>query len=154
MTIIRNYRPSDCPLMAKLFHDTVHTVNARDYTQAQLDAWSPGTVDLEAWNRSFSERDTLVAQIGGELVGFADMDRAGYLDRLYVHRDFQGQGIASALVSELEQRARESGAVRFETDSSITARPFFEKRGYAVAAENKVLRRGATLTNYRMTKRA
>jgi GNAT superfamily N-acetyltransferase len=29
-------------------------------------------------------------------VGFADMDADGYLDRLYVHRDYQGRGVAAA----------------------------------------------------------
>lgn len=43
---LRRYRPEDCPSMAALFFDTVHTVNARDYTPAQLDAWADGTLTL------------------------------------------------------------------------------------------------------------
>ena len=50
---IRSYRAADCPLLAQLFYDTVHTVNARDYSPAQLAAWTTGSVDLAAWNRSF-----------------------------------------------------------------------------------------------------
>ena len=50
---IRKYRPSDCRELAELFYDTVHTVNAGDYTKEQLDAWATGHVDLEAWDRSF-----------------------------------------------------------------------------------------------------
>ena len=42
---IRSYAPSDIREMAALFYDTVHTVNARDYTPAQLDAWATGEVD-------------------------------------------------------------------------------------------------------------
>lgn len=29
-------------------------------------------------------------------VGFADMDADGYLDRLYVHKGYQGRGVAAA----------------------------------------------------------
>ena len=58
---IRKYRPSDCRELAELFYDTVHTVNAGDYTKEQLDAWATGHVDLEAWDRSFREQHTLVA---------------------------------------------------------------------------------------------
>lgn len=47
---IRKYRPSDCRELAELFYDTVHTVNAGDYTKEQLDAWTTGHVDLEAWD--------------------------------------------------------------------------------------------------------
>ena len=93
---IRSYRPEDLDEILQLFYDTVHAVNARDYAPEQLDAWADGRADREAWNRSLLEHDTRVALIGETIVGFADMDENGYLDRLYVHRDFQGKGIASA----------------------------------------------------------
>lgn len=58
---IRRYRPSDCRELAILFYNTVHTVNAKDYTKEQLDAWATGQIDLEKWNQSFEEHYTLVA---------------------------------------------------------------------------------------------
>ena len=36
---LREYQPSDCAQMAELFYQTVHSVNAKDYTKEQLDAW-------------------------------------------------------------------------------------------------------------------
>lgn len=90
---LRKYRPQDCAEMARLFYDTVHTVNAADYTEEQLDAWADGQVDLEKWNASFLEHDTLVAVEGETIVGFGDMDSIGYLDRLYVHKDDQKKGL-------------------------------------------------------------
>ena len=30
---IRKYKPGDCAAMVKLFYDTVHAINARDYTK-------------------------------------------------------------------------------------------------------------------------
>lgn len=146
--IIRPYQPEDCKELARLFFYTVHTVNAKDYTKQQLNAWATGTVDLEAWNRSLTEHFTLVAMENGIITGFGDMDATGYLDRLYVHRDFQGRGIASALCDRLE--ASVSGSVT--THASITARPFFEKRGYRVIKEQQVERRGVLLTNFVMEK--
>ena len=89
---IRPYRPEDCEALARLFYDAVHTVNAKDYTKAQLDVWATGNVDLEAWDRSLTAHFTLVAEENGVITGFGDMDSSGYLDRLYVHRDFQGKG--------------------------------------------------------------
>ncbi len=152
MITLREYKSDDCPFLSKLFHDTIHTVNAKDYTNEQLNAWSTGIVDLKAWNRSFLEHDTLIAETDEKIVGFADMDKTGYLDKLYIHKDFQGKGIAGALLNELERRAQTSGVVRFETYASITAKPFFEKQGYAVETENKVIRNGIALVNYKMTK--
>ena len=146
--IIREYRPSDCGALAELFYHTVHTVNARDYTEEQLDAWSPGEVDLSRWDQSFQEHHTLLAVEGETVLGFGDMAPGGYLDRLYVHADYQGRGVASAICEELERPVRG----KIVTHASITAKPFFEKRGYRVVREQQVERRGVLLTNYVMEK--
>ena len=156
---LRKYHPRDCAEMARLFYDTVHTVNAADYTKEQLDAWADGQVDLKKWNASFLEHDTLVAVEGETIVGFGDMDSTGYLDRLYVHKDHQKKGIATAICDRLVRAHRKRAAFRTETDgnaqqeegeraeltftthASITARPFFEKRGYVVKKEQQVERR-------------
>jgi putative acetyltransferase len=94
---------------------------------------------------------TLVAESGGMVVGFGDID-GDYLDRLYVHRDWQGCGVATAIVVALERHARERGQVRVVTHASITAKPFFERRGYQAQKEQQVERRGTLLTNFVMEK--
>lgn len=83
--LFRQYRETDCPAMAQLFYDTVHTVNIKDYTQKQVEAWADGNVDIRVWHESFLSHHTVVAEKGGMLVGFGDMAADGYLDRLYVH---------------------------------------------------------------------
>ena len=90
---MRAYRSADCPVLAQLSYDTVHSVNVRDCTMAPLDVWATGQVDLAAWDRSFREHDTVVAVEDGCIVGVADMDTVGYLDRLHVHKDHQGEGM-------------------------------------------------------------
>lgn len=82
------------------------------------------------------------------IVGFGDITADGYLDRLYVHRDFQGQGIATVLCNQLELQAK--GTI--VTHASITAKGFFEKRGYRTRKEQKVSRNGVWLKNYVMQK--
>ena len=146
---LRDYSKPDCAILAQLFYDTVHMVNAKDYTREQLDAWATGEVNLEAWNESFQAHHTVVAELDGKIVGFGDMDEIGYLDRLYVHKDYQRRGVATAICNALEQN---SNAAEFTTHASITARPFFEKRGYTVVREQQVERRGELLTNFVMRK--
>ncbi len=147
--VIRKYEPADCGPILKLFYETVHSVNARDYSPEQLDAWADGNADAEKWNASFLAHNTVVALVGGEIAGFGDMDGKGYLDRLYVGRDYQGMGIASAICDTLEGAF---AAEKFTTQASITAKPFFEKRGYTAVKEQTVERRGVLLTNYIMEK--
>ncbi len=146
---IRPYRSADCPALAGLFYETVHTACARDYTPEQLDAWAPGQVDLAAWDASFLAHRTLAAVEGETIVGFADMDGSGYLDRLYVHRDFQRRGVATTLCDTLEAA---TAAETFTTHASRTARPFFECRGWRVIRERTVFRRGVALNNFVMEK--
>ena len=149
--VLRRYQPNDIDAIVALFHDTVHPVCAKDYTPEQLDAWADGRTDKSAWNQSLQAHYTLVAENGGVVVGFGDID-GDYLDRLYVHKDCQGRGVATAIVATLEQHARETGQTRVITHASVTARPFFERRGYAVVKEQRVERKGVLLTNYVMEK--
>ena len=145
--LIREYIPSDCEQIAELFYQTVHTVNVKDYPLEQLSVWASGNVDLSVWNKSFLEHNTLVAIENSIVVGFGDIDSTGYLDRLYVHKDYQKQGIASALCDKLE-----NGFTKITTHASITAKPFFLHRGYKVVKEQQVERNGIFLTNYVMEK--
>lgn len=144
--LIREYQTTDCKELAELFYNTVHTVNARDYTKEQLDVWATGKVDLEKWNRSFLEHYSVVAVDNEIIIGFGDIDKTGYLDRLYIHKDYQGKGVATAICDKLEQVVQ-GGIV---THASITAKPFFEKRGYKVVKMQQVERQGIVLTNFVM----
>lgn len=147
--LIREYNPSDCKRITELFYDTVHKINIKDYDEKQIEAWAGQIPDIEVWNRSFLEHFTVVALIDGEIAGFGDMDKNGYLDRLYVDSRHQGEGIASAICDSLENRVK---AKEYTTFASITAKGFFEKRGYITERENFVNRNGIILKNYFMTK--
>ncbi|MDE5738051.1 MAG: GNAT family N-acetyltransferase [Oscillospiraceae bacterium] len=146
--IIRNYQPSDCKALADLFYHTVHVINAKDYTQKQLDAWTSDDIDLEKWNQSFQEHNSIIAVEHDIIIGFGDIDKTGYLDRLYVHKDYQRKGVATAICNQLESR----NFKKIITHASITARPFFEKRGFIVIKKQQVERKGIFLTNFLMEK--
>lgn len=145
---LRKYQPSDCKEITELFYHTVHTVNAKDYTKEQLNVWATGQVDVKKWNQSLQEHYSIVAVENDVIVGFGDIDSTGYLDRLFVHADYQGKGIATAICDLLEQSAPEN----ITTHASITAKPFFEKRGYKVVKEQQIERQGIFLTNFCMEK--
>lgn len=145
---IRRYQQSDCKELTELFYNTVHTVNAKDYTKEQLDVWATGQVDLEKWNQSLQEHFSVVVVDNDIIAGFGDIDKTGYLDHLYVHANYQGKGIATGICNQLEQAVQ--GTII--THASITARPFFEKRGYKVVKEQEVERQGIFLTNFVMEK--
>ena len=154
---LRPYRTSDLPAMARLFRETICSVNARDYAPDQVRVWSARWKSILGRDGDFRATHTVVAACGSDdpsdgLVGFGNIDHAGYLDLLYVHRDWQGHGIATALCDELERFAREAGACEATTHASITARPFFEARGYTVTCAQTVELEGVELANFAMAK--
>lgn len=146
--VIRKYQPCDCKELAELFYNTVHIVNAKDYTKEQLNVWATGKVDLEKWNQSFQNHYSIVAVDDKIIIGFGDIDKIGYLDRLFIHANYQRQGVATSICDNLEQ-AVQGNVV---THASITAKPFFEKRGYKVIKEQQIKRQGIFLTNFIMKK--
>ena len=144
---IRRYDPADLDEVVKLFYNTVHIVNAADYTPKQLDAWAPKTMDTSKWAVSLARNSAFVAVEDG-IIGFGDITADGYLDRLYVRADSIGQGVGKALCRRLESTV--GGDIT--THASITARPFFEKMGYFVVKKQQVERSGVLLTNFIMKK--
>lgn len=141
---LRPYRPDDLPEVIELFRACVHSSCRADYTPAQLDAWAPENVDKAAWGRDLAGSRTLVAEEDGRILGFANA-LPGYLDRLYVRRDCQGRGVASALCDALEQGA-------MMVHASQTAKGFFLRRGYRVVESRQVERLGQWLAQYVMRK--
>ena len=153
---IRKFKHSDTSQIVTLFYETVHTINARDYSLEQLEAWAPKHVKeakIVNWKEALSHNITYVAETNGKIIGFSDMTATGYLDRLYIHKDFQGQGIASAFIQILEIEAKSLKLDEMSTDASITAKSFFERHGYQTIQSQSVERRGILLVNFKMVKK-
>ena len=149
---VRRYRSSDLAGLIALFRDTVRRINGRDYSQQQVMAWAPDDIDARRWRHRFDSKEVWVADLDGAPVGFVDVARDGLIDMLYVHADHQGIGIASLLLRTVEGSARAHGLLRLFTEASITARPFFEHRGFRVIATQRVMRWAPEFLNYRMDK--
>ncbi|WP_454782570.1 GNAT family N-acetyltransferase [Legionella sp. WA2022007384] len=151
---LRAFEPGDEAEIYQLFYDTVHHVNCRDYTKEQLDVWAPQIPDLSKWQKSLAKNHTFVAidKESNKIVGFSDLEENGYLNRGYVHKDYQKQGVGHALLKARELTAIALGISKLFSDVSITAKPFFERQGYITEAEQTKKLDGTMFTNYRMTK--
>ena len=146
---VRPLTERDIPDMRKLFRATVLTVNSKDYTKEEVEDWASCGDSVEHWKELLAKNNYIGALDGqGGIVGFSSMNAEGYLHSMFVHKDWQHKGVATLLLSEVEKMAR-----RYEVHKvSITARPFFEKRGYKVVKEQKARANRLWLTNYVMKK--
>jgi GNAT superfamily N-acetyltransferase len=149
---IRDYEVGDAPEIVRLFFETVRSVNRADYSDERLEAWAAGVPDPEEWHARMAGRRTLVAEEGGEVIGFVELEYDGRLDMLYVRKDAVGRGVGRRLYEAVEREARGQGLGWIFTEASITARPFFEQQGFRVVREQMVSRRGVSMTNFVMEK--
>ena len=150
---IRPLTELDIPEMRELFRATVLTVNSKDYTKEEVADWASCGESVAHWKELLAKNDYIGAIDGqGKIVGFSSMNAEGYLHSMFVHKDWQGKGVATLLLSEVEKMACGYGVRKISVEVSITARPFFEKHGYKVVKEQKAKANRLWLTNYVMEK--
>lgn len=153
MTIIREGNQQDLSEMLLLFQDTITTVCQQDYNTVQLEAWKSGAEHKERWLNVIKEQYVLIAESENKMVGFCTLDRENYIDLLFVHKDYQHQGIASQLYKWIEKKALHLNQKFLTADVSKTAKPFFESIDFKVIQEQTVTVKGVDLINYKMKKK-
>ena len=149
---IRAYCPRDLSCITKLFRETVHHIGAGHYSREELDAWAPADLRPADWQPRLARNAGLIAEDRAKIVGFAELSPDSFIDMIYVHKDHQCQGIATALLAALEAKARMDGLERLETNASRMAKPFFARRGFRLLTAQMVERSGVRIENFRMEK--
>lgn len=149
---IRKAHLSDLAQIRQMFFEVITKVASKDYSEAEINVWASGAKDEKRWERKFLEQEFFVAEDGNLIIGFTSLLNKYYIDHLYVSHLHQGMGVASLLLSYVEQIAIKYGVTVLKSDVSITARPFFEKKGYVVTKKNEILHKGETLINFDVVK--
>ena len=154
----RPYLPKDAPAVAELFVASIEELAAEDYDEAQRAAWASAADDLAAFDATLAGMLTILAEAGGELIGFAALkDNAKakenrIIEMLYVAPEHARQGIGKALLDVMELLARQRGAETLTVDAAESAREFFGEFGYEMQARNTVIRADEWLVNTTMKK--
>lgn len=165
----------DIPAIVEMYRATVYTVNAADYTPAQIKVWADGAVNYPRWEKAINEQYFVLAEIrntplpsfqtvglkdslpsqGGNihLAGFSSIAKDGYLDFMYVSKDHQRRGVASTLLKEIERKALEQKNAEIYSHVSKTARGFFLKMGYEHKEDIHDLYKGELFINALMVKK-
>ena len=150
--IFREASLEDLTQITSLFRDTVNHINSKDYSTEQIQHWKSGADDLQKWEQRIRDCYFALAESGNTLIGFAYLKSGNYFDGLFVHHEHQSRGIATLLADNIESKARDNGYDTVHSDVSITAKPFFEKRGYELDRVQKKPYHGMVFTNYLVSK--
>lgn len=149
--LIRKATTNDMQVLRTLFQETIRSINARDYDARQIAAWSARGDRLSSLeNKINTQHFYVVESNNGVITGFGSVTDDGELDMMFVHKDHQRQGVATLLVQHIIRTAQALNIPLLTAYVSITARPFFEKKGFNVVMQQTVDIDGVELTNYKM----
>jgi len=149
---VRPYQSPDLPRVAEIYTTAIHSLAAPFYSPEQLAAWAPANPELQRWRQRLAEVQTIVAEEDGVPAGFASWKSDGYLDLLFTHPQFARRGVATRLYRHIENALRQDGVPRVFTHASLAARPFFERHGLRIEAEESVECQGVYLRRFGMYK--
>ncbi|MCX6155845.1 MAG: GNAT family N-acetyltransferase [Candidatus Kapabacteria bacterium] len=149
---IRGASIEDIEEIKNLFRETVISVNSKDYNNEQISIWADFSNDSDLWNKRIVDEYFFVSEENNKILGFCSMTESGNLDMLYVHKDFQGKGVASVLMNELFENSNFLGINKIVSEVSISAKTFFIKHGFKEIKENQSDLKGMSFKNYIMAK--
>jgi GNAT superfamily N-acetyltransferase len=97
-------------------------------------------LDEAEWNRWINSKGLLVAEINDRIVGFGgiDVNAKEQLKWLFLLPEFQGRGIGSKLLEELEEVGWRCGLRSIRLHSTPPSEMFYRKAGYAPVAVDEV----------------
>jgi putative acetyltransferase len=150
---IRPFREGEELALREVFYRSVQGLACRNYSAEQLAVWAPVEYDREKWSARIRHNQPCVAEAGGQIVGFGDVQPDGYIDQLFVAPEAAGQGVGSALLQAIEARARDLVIERLHSQVSLTAQRLFLRHSFEIEAEQTVSVAGVELKNARMFKR-
>ena len=105
-----------------------------------------------SWKEKWAKLPPIIATLNDTVVGFTEFEPNGHIDCFYVHHEFQNQGVGSALITAIEMKAKSHRIYRVYAEVSITAKIFFENKGFNTVKKQLVTIRGCKLTNFVMEK--
>ena len=139
--MIRPATPADAEAVARVQLASWRAAYAHLFSAGQFDQY-PLDRRADFWRRY----RPLVAEIDGEVVGFAsvgsadDKDADGELFAIYVRPEQWGSGVGRALIQAAEERLRELGhasAVLWVYDDNPRARRFYEAAGWRTDGQHR-----------------
>ncbi len=77
---VRRYKEGDAKFLSQIYYNTIHIVNAKDYSKEQLDAWAPWSSmqDCSRWEENLEKIKPFVALIDETIFCFAEFEPNGH----------------------------------------------------------------------------
>jgi len=122
------------------------------YTADQIEAWSSLAFLPGLFDQSLREGKGWVSLCQDEVVAFAIRYPSHRLALLYCRGNYSRKGHATALLSKVEEDAKNEGVKRLITEASFLSQPLLIKLGWLIKSKEKILIRGISFYHFRMEK--
>ncbi len=126
--IIRPELVSDAEAVCRVHHAAVAAIADQYYALELRQAWI-SSCTVASVQAGILATIGFVAEIDGVVVGFGALHK-DEVRVLYVHPNYQGQGIGKALLEKLESMAIAQGITKLHLKGSLNAAAFYEAMGY------------------------
>lgn len=148
--VIIEYSSNRVKDVTDLFYMSVHSIDSSIYTEEQKNAWAPFPIDYVSWGKRLEFKRPYLLLINDQLAGFIELESDGHIDCAYVSPMFQRKGVATTLLKFVVDKAKALGLKLLYVEASIVAKPLFEKFGFVLDKENRIIRNTVVLNNYSM----
>jgi putative acetyltransferase len=152
--LFRNAGTEDIPAILACFETAILAINNDVYSPEQKKAWiRKGRENKEKWIERVKNQYFRLAEAENKgLIGFASINKAGYVEMLFTHPSFQRKGLATMLYHQLETFALNNRVILLETHASAVSKPFFTSKGFKLIAEKKFDFFGVPISNFHLSK--
>ncbi|WOT06188.1 GNAT family N-acetyltransferase [Shewanella youngdeokensis] len=149
--------------VSQLYHLAINSIENSVYSQAEKQAWSYAPRSEYHWHKRLSrskswlmiddERTQLGLPVCCGMINIeTHFHSLGYIDSLYVHPDYQRQGIAAALFNQLQSWARITKVRELSVDASKLSKPLFLTHGFKQRHRSYQEKRGQIIMGFLMSK--
>jgi len=138
--VVRQALSGDAAAATEVLRRSISVLCVSDHCNdpIRLEAWLQNKTvsNVTAWIGS-ADGYCVVACFDDAICGFGAMTLKGEVMLCYVDPAARFRGVSSALLDALEAKARLLGLAEVHLDSTVTARRFYEDRGYVAVGTTK-----------------
>lgn len=148
---LREATAADLPRIHAFCLAAVRDLGPQLYADDQVAAWLRGMADRDEFARHFDGGLALVACADGEPVALGLLRPLDHVALLYTDPAHGRLGLATALLRDLQTRARAAGVQRLTVTAGAFSLHLLARAGFQVDATETVTYQGARFTRWKMS---
>lgn len=150
---IRNFRSGEEAALVRVFLCATADLQAQNPLPQGMEVLAPNEPGSEPLADQIRARRPFVAEMDGDIAGFATLVEPGRIEDFYVLPDFTGKGVGDALMTHVETIARRQELPELYANACLGSEAFFHQNGFYTARRGNTFFNGFRIPHMHMRKR-